>query len=68
LKPPAQLGDAVKLVARIGGHLGRKNDPPPGHQIMWVGYTALQHMCMGFELADGIESGWNIWVKGSPSP
>jgi len=46
------LGEAVQLVAKIGGYLGRKNDPPPGHQILWQGYAALQFMCMGFVLLE----------------
>jgi len=50
IKPPANLGDAVRLVARLGGYLGRKNDPPPGHQIMCQGYAVLQMMCLGFSL------------------
>jgi len=54
---PTKLGDAVKLVAKIGGYLDRKNDPPPGHQIMWAGYAALQQMCLCFMLAEGIMSG-----------
>jgi len=49
-KPPDCLGAAVKLVARLGGYLDRTNDPPPGHQIMWKGYTKLQLMCEGFAL------------------
>jgi len=28
------LRDAVRLVARMGGYLGRKKDPEPGHQLM----------------------------------
>ncbi|MGK2907577.1 MAG: IS4 family transposase [Desulfuromonadales bacterium] len=52
LKPPMLLGDAVLVVARIGGYLGRKNDPPPGHQILWQGYAALQFMCMGLALLE----------------
>ncbi len=27
IKQPANLGDAVRLVARLGGYLGRSNDP-----------------------------------------
>ena len=46
------LGDAVRLVAKIGGYLGRKNDPPPGHQLIWQGYAALQLMALGFALRD----------------
>jgi len=50
IKQPTHLGDAVRLVARLGGYLGRNNDPPPGHQLMWQGYTVLQTLCEGFSL------------------
>ena len=53
LKPPTQLSDAVLLVAKLGGYLGRKNDPPPGHQLMWQGYIQLRAMCIGFSLRHG---------------
>jgi hypothetical protein len=46
------LGDAVKLIAKIGGYLGRKSDPPPGHQLLWQGYARFQFMCQGFSLSD----------------
>ena len=52
LKTPVLLGDAVRMVSKIGGYLGRKNDPPPGHQLMWQGYAALQLMVIGFGLKD----------------
>jgi hypothetical protein len=52
LKPPSTLSETVRLVGRIGGHLGRKHDPPPGHQLMWQGYQQLQLMCEGFALRD----------------
>ena len=35
------LGEAVLLVARLGGYLNRKNDGPPGHQVVWEGYARL---------------------------
>lgn len=50
LKPPENVGTTVLLVARLGGHLGRKGDPPPGHQIMWEGYHQLHFMSLGYEL------------------
>ena len=53
LSPPDCLVAAVKLVARIGGYIGRSCDPPPGHQLMWQGYAYLQLMCEGFALRDG---------------
>jgi hypothetical protein len=52
LKPPTLLGEAVRLVAKIGGYLGRNNDPPPGHQLLWQGYAEFQFMCMGFALLE----------------
>ncbi len=50
LKPPTNLGETVRLVARLGGYLGRKHDPPPGHQLMWYGYRELTSMCTGYAL------------------
>lgn len=52
LKPPSRLYEAVRLVARIRGYLGRTKDPEPGHQLMWRGYQQLQLMCEGFGLRD----------------
>ena len=49
--PPARLGDAVELVACLGGWLGRTRDPP-GAQLMWHGYTQLVAMAFAFELRD----------------
>ena len=51
-KPPSTLGEAVRLVAKIGGYLGRNNDPPPGNQVLWRGYAEFQFMCMGFALLE----------------
>lgn len=45
-----RLGDAVRLVARLGGYIGRAKDPHPGHQIMWHGYSQLQSLCEGLSL------------------
>jgi hypothetical protein len=50
LTPPDMLGNAVNLVARLGGYLARNSDPPPGHQLMWHGYAALRMMCEGYVL------------------
>jgi len=48
--PPDCLGTTVRLVANIGGYLGRSADQPPGHQLMWQGYSRLQLVCEGFAL------------------
>ena len=43
LSPPARLGEAVELVARLGGWLGRPREPP-GAQLMWHRlYSARGH-------------------------
>lgn len=34
-------------VARLGGHLGRKNDGPPGWLTLWRGWNDLQLMVQG---------------------
>lgn len=52
MKPPDTVGSAVRLVARLGGYLGRTRDPPPGHELMWRGYAALMLLCEGLSLKD----------------
>ena len=52
---PTQLGQAVRVVAILGGYLNRNHDPPPGHQLMWHGYSTLTTMCMAYQLRDEIE-------------
>ena len=51
LAPPQHLGEAVELLARLGGWLGRTRDPP-GAQLLWHGYTQLMAMTFAFELRD----------------
>ncbi len=46
------LGEAVGLVARLGGYLGRPRDPPAGHQVLWHGHARLQAMSEGYALAN----------------
>ena len=47
LSAPDRLGDAVRLVAHLGGYRGRTHDPDPGHQIMWHGQTRLTSAALG---------------------
>jgi hypothetical protein len=60
IEPPMQLGEAVQLVAALGGYLGRKNDPPSGHQIMWRGYAKLQILYEGYLLGRSVDQGFLI--------
>ena len=50
LKAPERLGDAVRLVAHLGGYRHRKGDPEPGHQVMWHGQTRLASAALGHEI------------------
>ena len=52
---PTRLGEAVRLVGMLGGYLNRNNDPPPGHELMWQGYTKLTAMAMAYELRDEVD-------------
>jgi len=56
LEPPNPLGNAVRLVAHLGGYRDRKHDPDPGHQIMWHGQTRLTSAALGHDI--GREAGF----------
>lgn len=38
---PPTLFDAVAWIGKLGGHLGRKSDGPPGLKAVWSGYQRL---------------------------
>jgi hypothetical protein len=46
-KHPPTLYDAVTWIGKLGGHIGRKSDGPPGLQTVWLGY---QKLCNAAEL------------------
>ncbi len=49
--PPAEappLGEFVRMVASLGGHLGRKGDGPPGPQTMWQGLQSMFHYAIAW--------------------
>ena len=43
------LVSAILMVAIMGGYMNRKHDPPPGHTIMWRGYSSLQMRAIAYE-------------------
>ena len=49
-KAPPNLGDAMRMVAKLGGFLGRAGDGQPGTQTLWLGLQRL----------DDITAGWTI--------
>jgi hypothetical protein len=42
---PLTLRDAVRVMAKLGGFLGRKSDGEPGVKTLWRGYRQLQLLC-----------------------
>ena len=39
--PAPTLRDMVRMLGRLGGHLGRKGDGEPGVTVLWRGWTSL---------------------------
>jgi len=50
-QPTPGIGQAVLWIARLGGYLARKNDPPPGLQVLWRGLHHLHAMSLTWKLA-----------------
>ncbi|MGI9303145.1 MAG: IS4 family transposase [Gammaproteobacteria bacterium] len=38
---PPSMGEAIRMLGALGGHLGRKSDAPPGTQVLWRGLQRL---------------------------
>jgi hypothetical protein len=54
--PSAQvlnLRDAIRLIATLGGFLGRKSDGEPGTETLWRGLQRLDGLTEGWRLASG---------------
>lgn len=43
------LGEMISIVARFGGYLARKSDPPPGAQALWQGIMRLCNYAEAWE-------------------
>ena len=66
LATPKTLGAAVRLVARLGGHIGRRKDPPPGHEVIWRGQAQLITLCEGFVLSKNSRASINCGKEVGP--
>jgi hypothetical protein len=49
-QPPTLL-QAITWIGRLGGHLGRKSDGPPGLKTVWLGYQTLCNATTIYEIA-----------------
>lgn len=53
-KEPPTLREAVWMVAKLGGFLGRKSDGEPGVKVLWVGLRALYESVEMYAAMTGI--------------
>lgn len=42
------LGEFMGIVGKLGGHLGRKNDGPPGPQSIWIGTGRIRDFALAW--------------------
>lgn len=49
--PPPTLSHYAIQLAKLGGYLARKGDPPPGNTVMWRGLTRLTAIVLRMQLA-----------------
>jgi Transposase DNA-binding/Transposase Tn5 dimerisation domain len=50
LNSPPTLSEMMGYIARLGGHLGRKKDLPPGVKAIWVGICKLHNYADAWDL------------------
>ena len=55
IKHDWSIHDFYYALARLGGHQNRKNDHPPGWQIIWRGWNDLQAMVCGYDAMNELE-------------
>ena len=50
--PESTLALYIRKLARLGGHLGRSRDPPPGIVVLWRGLSRLADIELGVQIAE----------------
>ena len=50
--PPPTLSSYLTRIARLGGYLARASDPPPGHTVMWRGWSRFMDVKLGAAIAN----------------
>ena len=59
VSPPKELSakEAIKLIAKLGGYIGRNCDHPPGIISLWRGWTRLMNMVDDYKILVGMRQG-----------
>ncbi|MEO6594724.1 MAG: IS4 family transposase [Planctomycetota bacterium] len=47
---PPRMRDAIRMVAALGGFLGRKSDGEPGTETVWRGLERLMDFTIAFRM------------------
>lgn len=47
---PPSLNEAVRLLGKLGGHLGRTGDGHPGCEVLWRGMARLADVAVAYDL------------------
>jgi hypothetical protein len=50
-KQPPRLNEVLRLIARLGGFLGRKSDGEPGVKTVWLGLQRVMDFAAGIKFA-----------------
>ena len=53
---PPPLSAMLGWIARLGGHLGRKSDGPPGPKALWIGLQRARDLAWGIQLASDLHA------------
>jgi hypothetical protein len=53
---PARLNDVIRLIARLGGFLGRKGDGEPGVKTIWFGLQRVMDFVAGLKYAHALQA------------
>ena len=47
---PPTMEEMMQYIAKLGGYLGRKNDPPPGIKAIWMGICKLTNYADAWDI------------------
>lgn len=67
---PPSMAEATRMLAAIGGHLGRRRDGPPGTQVLWRALRVLDTATQMYILFTGADppTSWRSYPNGYLPP